>query len=313
MVLGVVNLLFLSFMLVQTRYLFGGTDHVLATAGLTFAEYARRGFFELVTVTMLTLPLLVGITSMVQLESARERLTHRVLTATLVVLLLALLASASGRLRLYQAEYGWTLPRVEATVLMMWICTTIIWFAATVLRGRAERFTFGAIVAGLVLFGGMVASNPAAMVLRANAARIADGEEFDAQHAAQLGNDGLPTLLAALPLVAPTLDLPGKCSIQRTIDRARGVETIETTAASAPAASAASTATDAPAASPVARETASVTDPDWRAWNLSRSRARAAAVRHAATITRVLGTAPCAELATSIEETRAVQPATSPR
>jgi len=151
------------------------------------------------------------------------------------------------------------------------------------------------------------------MVLRANAARIASGEEFDAQHAAQLGNDGLPTLLEALPLVAPTLDLAGKCSIQRTIDRARGVETIETTVASAPAATSASTANDRTAAAPIGGEAASGTDPDWRAWNLSRSRARAAAERHAAAITRVLGTAPCAELATSIEETRAAQPATSPR
>jgi hypothetical protein len=202
-------------------------------------------------------------------------------------------------MRLYQAEYGWTLPRVEAVVLMLWICTTIGWFAATVLRGRPERFVFGAIVAGLGLFGGMVVSNPAASVVRANAARIADGHEFDAFHAAQLGSDGLPALLEALPVIAPTLDLQGKCSIQQVIDRARGVQALPaTTAATLPDAS-------QPAATTAAAPAAAAERLDWRAWNLSRARAKAAAERHAATIERVLGTAPCAELAATFQESRA--------
>ena len=55
-VLGLLDLLFLTFVVIQVRYLFGGAGRVAATAGLTYAEYARRGFFELVTVTALALP-----------------------------------------------------------------------------------------------------------------------------------------------------------------------------------------------------------------------------------------------------------------
>ena len=47
-VLGLLNALFLAFVLVQARYFFGGTSRVLGPNGLTYAEYARRGFFELV-------------------------------------------------------------------------------------------------------------------------------------------------------------------------------------------------------------------------------------------------------------------------
>ena len=47
--LALVDLLFLGFVLVQAVYLFGGSD-TLARTGLTYSEYARRGFFELVTV-----------------------------------------------------------------------------------------------------------------------------------------------------------------------------------------------------------------------------------------------------------------------
>jgi Domain of unknown function (DUF4173) len=55
-VLGLLDLLFLTFVVIQVRYLFGGAGRVAATAGLTHTEYARRGFFELVTVTALALP-----------------------------------------------------------------------------------------------------------------------------------------------------------------------------------------------------------------------------------------------------------------
>ncbi len=58
-VLGLLDLLFLSFVVVQFRYLFGGASLVEASSTLTYAEYARRGFFELVAVATLVLPLLL--------------------------------------------------------------------------------------------------------------------------------------------------------------------------------------------------------------------------------------------------------------
>src|SRR5579875_2203998 len=57
-VLGLVDCLFLAFVAVQVRYLFGGASIVGITPGLTYAEYARRGFIELVMVAALVLPLL---------------------------------------------------------------------------------------------------------------------------------------------------------------------------------------------------------------------------------------------------------------
>src|SRR3954470_2430984 len=51
--LGLVNLLFLLFVVIQLRYLFGGTGVVQTTAAMTYAEYARRGFFELVMASAL--------------------------------------------------------------------------------------------------------------------------------------------------------------------------------------------------------------------------------------------------------------------
>jgi len=57
--LALVNLLFLGFILVQVRHLFGNADLVRLTPGLTYAEYARHGFFQLVVVVAIALPMLL--------------------------------------------------------------------------------------------------------------------------------------------------------------------------------------------------------------------------------------------------------------
>jgi len=58
--LGALNALFLAFVLVQLRYLFGGKGLVEAQAHLTYAQYARHGFFELLAVSALVLLVLAG-------------------------------------------------------------------------------------------------------------------------------------------------------------------------------------------------------------------------------------------------------------
>src|SRR5258706_1517473 len=58
-ILGLINLLFLSFVIVQVPYLFGGMELVQNTPDFKLAEYARRGFGELVAVSALVLPILL--------------------------------------------------------------------------------------------------------------------------------------------------------------------------------------------------------------------------------------------------------------
>ena len=218
-VLALVDALFLSFVLVQARYLFGGVTHVLETAGLTYAEYARRGFFELVVLSALALPLLIVTTSGARIETPVEKRVHRALAGTLVTLLLIMMGSALSRMNLYQAEYGWTLSRAYATTLMLWIGGSMLWFAATSLRGVPERFMIGSISGALGMLAALVIVNPAGTIVRANAARVAVGRDFDV-HREVLGIDGIPTLLDVLPAVSSQLDLRERCAIRFAMTRA---------------------------------------------------------------------------------------------
>ncbi len=85
--LGLIDLLFLLFVVIQLRYLFGGADLVATATGLTYAEYARRGFFELVTASSLVLPVLAGADWLVRNEAREHQRTFRQLAIVLLLLI----------------------------------------------------------------------------------------------------------------------------------------------------------------------------------------------------------------------------------
>jgi hypothetical protein len=240
--LALVNALFLLFVAVQLRYLFGGAPLVQVTTGLTYAEYARRGFFELVAASALVLPLLVAAEWAVREETASRRAHFRRLAALLLLLVVVIVASALTRMRLYVAAFGLTTTRVYATAGEVFLLGVFAWFARTALRGRHRRFAWGTFVAGLAVLGGLHALNPDAFVVRWNLSRPGRERAFDAPYAASLGADAAPLLAAALPRFTPA----DRCVI---VNRLRAWGRI---------------------------------DADWRTWNLARARARRLAREHAA-------------------------------
>lgn len=202
-VLGLLDLLFLSFVVVQIRYLFGGAPLVGVTPGLSYAEYARRGFFELVTVAALVLPMLLAAHWALRQESPKQARIFRALAAVQIVLLFVIMASALERMRLYTEQFGLTEQRLYATAYMAWLAVVFVWFALTVLRGRRHRFAFGAMLAGFALIGALQVLNPDALIARTNLQRASAGQRFDARYVAYLSADAVPVLAAHLEELKP--------------------------------------------------------------------------------------------------------------
>jgi len=215
--LGLVAALFLAFVLVQVHYLFGGAELVRATASLTYAEYARRGFFELVMVAALSVPMLLVADWAVDKGDAAGTRRVRWLAGLVVVLLFVILASALERMRLYTVAYGLTEQRLYATAFMAWVAVVLGWLVATVLRGRRGRFAAGSAVAAVATLVVLSFANPDAMIVRVNAARVAEGRAFDADYVKALSLDAAPALLSALPAL-PRHD---RCALAPTLERWR--------------------------------------------------------------------------------------------
>jgi len=209
--LGAIDLLFLVFVIVQFGYFFGGNALVHVTPGLTSAEYARRGFFELVAATVLVVPILLAADWLVDCRVPRHIVLFRALAGAQIGLVLAIAASALERLRLYYASFGLSDARFYAMVLLAWIGAMLLWLAATVLRGRRDLFAFGALASGLATIELLFVINPDAIVARTNVARGTPAGEpvrFDAVYAASLSADAVPELIAALPALPHDLQCP---------------------------------------------------------------------------------------------------------
>jgi hypothetical protein len=222
--LGALNVLFAAFVVVQIGWLYGGEALVLRTAGLSYAEYARRGFFELTCVAGLLLPVLLGAQALIPASDSRTLRFYRRLAMSLTVLLGAIMVSAGARMRLYIQYYGISADRLYATAFMIWLAVVFAWLALTVLRSRPRTFAAGLVVSGFVVLLTLNVLNPDALVARANLAR-GDVERTgaagtDLRYVASLGGDAVPALVSALTAPNTAVDTAAsasRCAAARTL------------------------------------------------------------------------------------------------
>lgn len=136
-VLGALDLLYAAFIAVQSAALFGGEDYVRAT-GLTFAQYARSGFFQLVFVAVLNLVVVLAAVQLSGRTGGAWRAVQ-VLSAAMVAMSCVLLVSAAWRMSLYVAVYGLSFKRL----LTYWgMAVLAVLFAAALGKIRRPEFSF---------------------------------------------------------------------------------------------------------------------------------------------------------------------------
>ena len=196
---SVAGLLWL-FLAVQLSYLFGNLPQVTGS-GITFAEYARRGFGELTIVASGTALLIIA-AERYGVRDSRHR-TARFVTLAAIAAVLFLLGSAFNRVVLYEAAYGFTTARLYAQALMILIAVALLALVAEVLGdfdpGRLFR-RVGA--AALLLFTGMIYWNHEAWIARRNIERYAVTGKLDTGYLARdLSLDAVPTLVSAMPSI----------------------------------------------------------------------------------------------------------------
>jgi hypothetical protein len=106
--------------------------------------------------------------------------------------------SALERMQVYKDAYGLTELRVYVTAILLWLGAVFLWFAASVLCGRRDRFAAVAILSATLMLLALNVLNPDALIARTNVARAAEGKSFDAHHALTLGPEAVPELIDGL-------------------------------------------------------------------------------------------------------------------
>lgn len=171
-VLGALDGLYLLFLGVQSAGLFGGPEY-LARRGISYAEWARSGFFQMVGITVLNLTVMLAALSLCRREGALWR-TVRVLAGLLTAESLVLLASAAWRMTLYVSAYGLSFKRLLTYWGMGMLAILLI---LTVRKVWRREFRFFRAAAPIALAGWLLLNycNVDAVAARYNAAQASAG------------------------------------------------------------------------------------------------------------------------------------------
>jgi hypothetical protein len=220
--LGTLNVLFAAFVLAQLGWFFGGEQFLRDRTGLTVAEYARSGFFQMVWVVALVVPLLVATRAALVPGRALAR-RHTALSLPIVGLLGAMILSAMLRMNLYVHYYGLSTDRLYPLAFMAWLSVVLVWLVATVLRGWGRPFAAGAAISALATLATLNVIAPDRLVARINVERAASGDAnvkpLDLTYLSRLSGEATDIAVAAVLAEPkqPVRDADDRCTAAKNL------------------------------------------------------------------------------------------------
>ena len=210
--IGSIAALFWIFLAVQVSYFFGNLPQITGS-GITFADYARRGFGELTAVASASVILVLFSERFGKREGKDSAL--RVATIALIIGVLLLLASAFNRVLLYEAAYGYTTARLYAQCYMIVVAVSLLALAWETTRTlQTSRLFRVAGATATLVFIVLIYWNHEAWIANRNIDRLATTGKLDVVYLTRdLSPNAIPTLVRRLA----SLPEPSRSDLQRAL------------------------------------------------------------------------------------------------
>lgn len=192
-----IDALFLVFVIIQAAALFGG-EAFLRSQGLTYSEYARRGFFELLFVSLIVLVVILALEHFTKREAPGQRIAFIIGSSLMIGLTVIMLGSAYYRMQLYELAYGFTRLRVYPHVFMVWLALLLIAFLVCLYLDRMKVFATACLTVAIGFVLTMNILNPDAFIVQQNLARGHEEVPIDYAYLGSLSEDATPLLIPLL-------------------------------------------------------------------------------------------------------------------
>ena len=192
-VLILLNIVYIAFVTIQIKFLFGGAETAAISGG--YAEYARNGFFQLVFVSMINLgAVLITIISGFK-RAGKNRKILKGLCVLMLVLTCVILVSALWRMLLYISVYGLSLLRMLTLWGMAVIAVGLVLAGAKSIK---ESIKFFPVIFAFALGTWIILNyiNVGAFIANYNVDAYFDGrvEQLDIHYISYLSADAEPAL-----------------------------------------------------------------------------------------------------------------------
>lgn len=170
--------LYIVFIGSQMPYFFSAFTGQRPEGWQIYSEYARSGFFELCSIAVINLIVLIVANVMSQ-RREKSRLFLKILNGLLAALTLVLIATAFSKMALYIGAYGLSMRRLLPCFFMIFMAV----ISAGVIARQKWQFSITRLAAGagIIMFCTLCLMNPDGLVVRYNADRYLAGtlNDFD--------------------------------------------------------------------------------------------------------------------------------------
>lgn len=191
--LSMLNIIYLLFSIVQFSYLYGNGQLRLPD-GFTYAEYARRGFFELVAVAVINFTIILIGLGNTKASSEKSSYFCKILYTLLAVFTLNMLYSAHYKMRLYETVYGYTYLRVYVHLFMVLLLALSLAAIGAVWH-KAINLPKIFILGSLVLYTILNVVNVDAFIAKQNINIYKQKGKIDVYYLTTLSDDAVPYLI----------------------------------------------------------------------------------------------------------------------
>ncbi len=180
----------------QVAVVSGGAESVLAEQGITAAEYAREGFFQLVAVAVFCLTVLNTAHRVARTKLVPDT-AQRVPALAIGIALLVLILVSFSRLWFYVGAFGMTMLRLSVATFLGWLAIMTMLSVARSFGLHHERnwLPSAAVLLAAVFAIGFGAANPERWVAQINLERATVDAPVDTRYLVNhLGSDAKPAV-----------------------------------------------------------------------------------------------------------------------
>ncbi|MBN2898682.1 MAG: DUF4173 domain-containing protein [Clostridia bacterium] len=199
-VAGMLLVVYGIFTFTQLPYYLSAMKGMLPDGAMSYAAYARRGFFELVQITVFNLIFIIIGAILVKKDEVKagHAIILKTMSHVLCITTLFFIITAFSKMFLYIQVYGLTLRRFMPCVFMLWLFIVICLIIWKSLKSIRLSFTIGGIFLVMIAL-----VNTPDMMSHYNAERYLEGslDHFDIAVLKEAGSSGVDT---ALMLMAQT-------------------------------------------------------------------------------------------------------------
>lgn len=194
--LSAIALCYLLYLFSQLAYFFSAFRGFLPEGGMTYAEYARKGFFEMCVIAVINLVLVLVALLISRKKDGKVNWAVKALATFIGVFTMVIIATAISKMVLYIDAYGMTVLRITTSAFMVFLSVVFICVILRIYIANINIVKVALLTAGcIVLLLGTVNVNALCAKYNYESYRSGKLDTIDVQALYNLGEEGIPYIV----------------------------------------------------------------------------------------------------------------------